>query len=181
MNHLGAALALGLGLPRDGPDHGFGQIDLLDLHVRNLDAPGVGLRIQRLLDVQVQRFTLCQHLVELMLAQYGAQHGLRELTGGLQIIDHLDHRLLRIHHAQIDHGIDLDRDVVARDHILRRDLQDHGAQIHPDHLLNGGNDEDQSRPLDLPEAPQREDHAALILAKNPDRRRPQANHQHQQD
>jgi hypothetical protein len=55
MDHLGAALALGLGLAGDRADHRVVQVDMLDLDVGDLDAPGVGLRVEDLLDVEVER------------------------------------------------------------------------------------------------------------------------------
>ena len=45
----------------------------------------------------------------------------------------------------------------------------HDAQVDPHHLLHAGNDDDQARPLDLPEAAEQEDDAALVLAQDPDR------------
>jgi hypothetical protein len=73
MDHLGPPLALGLGLAGDRAHHRLVEVDVLDLDVGDLDAPGVGLGVEHLLDVEVQAFALGQHLVELVLAQHGAQ------------------------------------------------------------------------------------------------------------
>ena len=73
-------------------------------------------------------------------------------------------------HAEVHHRVDLDRDVVARDHVLRRHVEHHGAQVDPHHLLDARNQqEDQPRPLDLPEAAELEHHAALVLAQDAER------------
>ena len=93
---------------------------MLDLDVGDLDAPGVGLLVEDVLDVGVQLVALGQHLVELVLAEHRAQRGLRQLAGRLQIVLDLDDRPLRVDHAEVEHGVDLHRDVVARDHVLAR-------------------------------------------------------------
>ena len=166
MDHLGAPFAFGFGLLGDGAHHGFVDVDVLDFDVGDLDAPGVGLRVEQLLDVLVQAFALGQHVVEFVLAEHRAQRGLRQLAGGDQKFFHLQDRLGRIDDAEIQHRVDLDRDVVARDHVLARHVEHHGAQVDPHHLLDAGNDEDQPRPLHLPEAAEHEHHAALVFAQD---------------
>ena len=71
------------------------EVDVLDLDVGDLDAPGVGLRVEDLLDVEVQPLALGQHLVELVLAEHRAQRGLRQLAGGLEEVLDLDDRASR--------------------------------------------------------------------------------------
>jgi len=113
--------------------------------------------------------SLRQHLIEVVLAEDGAQRRLRELAGRhLELLD-LDHRLLRIDHPIVDDGVDLDRDVVLGDHILRRHVEHAGAQVHAHHLLDEGYDDDEAGPLHLPEPAQQEHHAALVLAQDADR------------
>src|SRR5579884_3653253 len=124
----GTAVAFGLGLPGDGADHALVDVDVLDLDIGDLDAPGVGLRVEDLLDVVVELVALGEHLVELVLAEHGTQRGLRELAGGGEKILDLDDRLVGVDDAEIDHRIDLDRDVVARDHVLARHVVHDGAQ-----------------------------------------------------
>ena len=70
MNHLGAPLAFRLGLPGDGADHRFGEVHLFDFDVGDLDSPGIGLRIERLLDIEIQLFAFGQHVVEVVLAEH---------------------------------------------------------------------------------------------------------------
>ncbi|MDT4840305.1 hypothetical protein FQZ97_741240 [compost metagenome] len=141
---------------------------MLDLDVGDLDAPGIGLGIQGLLDIDVEAFALGQHLVQLVLAEHRAQGGLGQLAGGHEEVLHLDDGALRVQYTEIDHRVDLHRDVVAGDHVLRRYVQHHGAQVHPHHLLDGRDDQHQPRSLDPPEAPELEHHPSLVLAQDAD-------------
>ena len=114
-----------------------------DLHGRHLDTPGIGLRIQRLLNGDVEPLSLGQHFIELMLPEHRAQSGLGQLAGGDQEVLHLDDRLRRIDHAEVHHRVNFHRYVVARDHILAGHIHRHRPQPHPDHLLDPGNDQHQ--------------------------------------
>ena len=165
----GAPLALRLGLAGDGADHALVQVHVLDLDVGDLDAPGVGLLVEDALDVLVELVALGEHLVQLVLAEHRAQRGLCQLAGGHVIVLHLNDHALRIDHPEVDHRVDLDRDVVARDDVLARHIHDDRAQVHPHHLLHDRDDDHQSRPLHLPEAAEQEHHAPLILAQDPKR------------
>src|SRR4051812_27284171 len=101
-----------------------------------------------------------------MLAEHGAQRGLRELAGRLPEMLDLDDRLLRIDDAEVDHRTDPDRDVVTRDHVLRRDIEHAGAQGDADHLLDHRNDNHEAGALHLPEPAQHEDDGALVFPQN---------------
>ncbi len=133
---LARRVALGLGLARDGAHHALVEIDALDLDVGDLDAPAFGLLVEHVLDVGIELVALGQHLVEVVLAQHPAQRGLRELAGRRQVIADLDDRALGIDDAEIEDGADLDRDVVAGNHVLRRHFVDHDAQVDAHHLLH---------------------------------------------
>ena len=109
---------------------------MLDLDIGDLDAPGVGLPVEDLLDVAVELVALRQHLVEIVLAEHRAQRHLRELARRLEEIRHLDDRALGIDDAEIEHRVDLHRDVVARDHVLRRHVIDAHPQIDALHQLH---------------------------------------------
>ena len=124
-----------------------------------------------MLDVEIELFTLGEHLVQSVLAEHRAQRRLRELARRHHEILHFDDRLLRIDDAEIDDGVDLDRNVVARDHVLARHIEHDGAQFDAHHLLDERHKDDQSRTLDLPESAQLEDNAALVFAQNAQRRR----------
>ena len=170
MDHLGAALALGLGLARDRANHRLVDVDVLDLDVRHLDAPRIGLLVEHFLDVAVQLLALGEEFVQLVLTEDRAQRGLRELAGRLIEVRHLDDGELRVDHPKINHGVHLHGHVVARDHVLRRHVEDARAQIHAHHLLDRRHDDDQARPHHAVEAPEEEHHAALVLAQDLDRR-----------
>jgi len=88
---LARPAAFGFGLAGDRADHAIVEVDALDLDVRDLDAQGVGLLVEHVLDVYIELVPLGEHLVEVMLAQYRPQRGLRELAGRLHIGFDLDH------------------------------------------------------------------------------------------
>src|SRR6185503_15127684 len=112
---------------------------------------------------------LGQQRVELVLAEHRAQRGLRELARRVEEVHHLDDRFARVDDAEVDHRVHLDRDVVARDHVLRRHVEHHGAQVDAHRLLDSGDDEDDPRSEHALEAAEEEDHRALVLAQDPDR------------
>ena len=173
--------AFRLGLAGDRADHAVVEIDLLDLDGADLDAPRLGLLVEDLLQVGVQLVAFAEHLVERVLAEHRAQRGLRELAGGLQEILDADHRAVGIDDAEIEHRVDLHRDVVARDHVLARHVEHDRAQIDAHHLLHVGHQEDQARALHAGEAAEGEHHRALVLAHHPDRRAGDQQDQQQDD
>ena len=59
--------------------------------------------------------------------------------------------------------------VVAGDHLLRRDVERHRPQVDPDHPVDDRDQQDQAGPLLGDQAAEPEDHAALVLAQDPDR------------
>ena len=144
---------------------------MLDFDRRDLDAPGIGLRVEHLLDGEIELFPLGKQLVQRVLAQHRAQRRLREVARRRIVLLDLDHRLGRIDDAKVDDRIDFYRDVVARDHVLRRYVHHDRAQVDAHPLLDYWNDEDQARTFDLPEPAEHEYDAALVLAQNLERRR----------
>jgi hypothetical protein len=80
MNHFGPARAFGFRLLRNGAHHGFIDIDMLDLDVRDLDTPCVGVGVETLLDIHVELLAFGEHIVEVVLAQYRAERRLRKLA-----------------------------------------------------------------------------------------------------
>jgi hypothetical protein len=79
VDHLRAPLALGLGLPAHRPAHRLGQLDVLDLDQRHLDAPRVGEVVDDLLELLVDLVALDQQVVELDLTEDAPQGRLRDL------------------------------------------------------------------------------------------------------
>ena len=139
---LGAPFAFSLGLRRDRALHILRQIDVLELDQHDLDTPRLGLRVDDFLDFGVELFALAQQVVELGLSADRSQRGLRKLHRAVEIVADLGHRARRIDHAKVQHGADLDRDVVARDDVLRRDVEGHRAQIDAHRALEDRDDED---------------------------------------
>ena len=58
------------------------------------------------------------------------------------IVRDLDDRALGIDDAEIEDGVHLDRDVVARNHVLRRHVIDDHAQVDAHHLLDERHDQE---------------------------------------
>ena len=101
-----------------------------------LTTPALGLLVEYVLNIGIELVALGQHLVEVMLAEDPAQCRLGELAGRRKVIADLDDRAFGIDHPEINDGTHLDRDVVAGDHVLRRNFIDDNAQIDTHHLLN---------------------------------------------
>src|SRR5213593_4586193 len=59
-------------------------------------------------------------------------------------------------------------DVPPQDVITRDNVKHHGAQVHFHHLLDHGDENEPSRPLHRPVAPEVEHDAALVLAQDPE-------------
>ena len=128
---LGAPLALGLGLAGDRALHVGRQLDVLDLDRADLDAPGLGLLVDDLLELGVDPLALRQQGVELGLAEHRAQRRLGDLRGGEEEVLDLGHRLFGIDHPEVGDGVHPHRDVVLGDHLLRRHVERDGAQVDP--------------------------------------------------
>ena len=121
---------------------------MLDLDIRHLDAPGIRLLIEDLLDIRVEPVAFREHFVEFVLAQHRAQRGLGQLAGGRHEVLDLDDRPLGIDDPKIQDRIDLHRDIVARDDVLGRYVLHDDPQIDPHHLLDE-RDQDAIRPRSL--------------------------------
>src|SRR6185437_12564743 len=97
------------------------------------------------------------------------------------IVLHLNDGAFGIDDVEVEHGVDFHRDIVARDHVLGRYLDDLDAQIDAHHFLHEGNQQHQSGALDLLKAPQSEDYGSLILAQDLYRRHDQSEGHDEQD
>ena len=109
---------------------------MFDLDIGYLDAPFIGLLIKYLLHIRIEPIPLRQHFIELVLTQHRSKCRLGKLTCSLHKILHLDCGAFGIDNPKIDHGVHLDRNIVARDHILLRHAVNDCPEIHPNHLLN---------------------------------------------
>ena len=85
---------------------------------------------------------------------------------GHEVIADLDDGALGIDDAEIEDGAHLDRDVVAGNHVLRRNFVDHDAQIDAHHLLHERHQQKQPGTLGPGVAAEGEDHAALVFAQD---------------
>ena len=74
--------------------------------------------IQDLLQLCVDLFPVREQFIQLSLTADTAQGGLGQLGHGVMIALYLDDRLDGLDHTEIDHRIDLYRDIVPGDHIL---------------------------------------------------------------
>src|SRR5262245_28205209 len=174
VDHLGSALALGLGLLGHRALHVLGQVDLLHLDVRHLDAPGLGVLVDDALELLVDLVARREQVVELDLAEHAAQGRLGDLRGRVEIILHGDAGAHRVDHSEVDHRAHLDRHVVARDDVLRRHVERDRLQAHLHDLIDDWHQDDEPRPVALPArvqhglraATQTEDDRALVLAQD---------------
>src|SRR5581483_2486967 len=163
VNDLGASFALRLRLSGHGALHVCGQIDVLQLYQDYFDPPGLGLGIEDLLNSQVDLFPLSQQLVEQSLPAGAPQRDLGQLRAGEQIILHFRDRPVWVDYPEVENRADFDRDVVARNHVLRRHIHRYGAQLHSQHLFNPGDDVDNPRAARSDQTAEPKNHRPFIL------------------
>ena len=72
------------------------QVHGLHRHLRHLDAPGIGVLVDDLLQHGGQALALGEQLVEVGLAQDAAQRGLGHLAGGVEVVLDLHDGLHRV-------------------------------------------------------------------------------------
>src|SRR3989442_6290321 len=174
VDDLGSALALGFGLLGHGALHVLGQVDLLDLDGRHLYPPGLGVLVDDPLELLVDLVARRQEVVQLDLTEHAPQRRLGDLRGRVEIVLDRDHRSLRIDHSEVDDGADLQRHVVARDHVLRRQVERDGLEAPLHHLVDEGHQQDEPRPVAVPArvqdrlgaAAQAKDDRSLVLAQD---------------
>ena len=107
-----------------------------------------------------------------MLAEHRAQRRLRDLRGRDHEVLDLHDRVLRLDDPEVRDGVHPHRHVVLRDHLLRRDVQRDRAQVDLDHPVDDRDQQEEARALRLGQQPaEPEDDAALVLARDLDRRR----------
>src|SRR5688572_7102012 len=120
--HHRALLALGTHLLLHRREHVLRRVDVLDLVAQHLDAPGRGGLIELGDDVRVDRAALLERAVELDLADLAAQRRLRELHDREPVVGDAVGGPARVQHLHVEHAVDADLDVVARDADLLRDV-----------------------------------------------------------
>src|ERR1700687_450893 len=162
-----AALAFGFGLAGDGALHLLGDVDLLHFHFADFNAPRLGFRVENDLQLGVDFVALGEDFVELELADDAADGGLRELGGSVLVVLHLREREIGVDDAEITAGVHSHGDVVARDDVLRRDVQRFDAHAHARERFDGPEDEVEAGAFRLRHhTAEAEDHAALPLFDN---------------
>src|SRR5438105_2008415 len=110
-----------------------------------------------------------EQFIELHFAEDRAKRRLRKLRSLIAIVEHLDDRAPRLDHAKEDDGVDLQRDVVARDDVLRRNFERFLPQRDAHHAVDRREDEEDARTLRVAkETPEAEDDAALVFRKDLD-------------
>jgi hypothetical protein len=132
-------------------------------------APWLGMRVDDVLDLVVDRGNVGQELIEAEAADHVAHRGLADLVNRISHILDRDHGLFRIGDVIIGDRRDIDRDVVLGDDLLRRDLHRHRTQRHPRHGLQRHQDQRQPRTAHALELAEEEHHPALILLDHPER------------
>ena len=142
---------------------------MFHFHRDDLHAEGLGPLVDDGLNLQVQFVAVAEQLVQLDLAQDRTQRGLGKLGGLVDVVGHLDGGGVGVHHVERDHGVHLEGDVVAGDHVLGRNLEHILTQRDAHHLVKGPEDQDDAGPLGGGQgAAQPENHPALVLAENLD-------------
>ena len=126
--------------------------------------------VQNVLELHIQLLPLTEEIVQIDLAQHGAQRGLSELRRGVQIILHFRNRARSVHHSEVHDRIHLHRDVVPRNDVLRGDVQRDRSQADAHHFVHRPEDPDQPRALGLVhQTPQPEDDRPFVFLDDVDR------------
>src|SRR5260370_27127940 len=130
VNDLCTAFAFRFRLLGDGALHLLGDVDLFHLDFGNLNAPRFGVGVEYDLKFGVDFIALRKNFIEFELSDDAANGGLRELRGRIRVVLHLRKRAVSVDHAEVANGVDLHRDLVARDDVLRRNFE--GLNSHVD-------------------------------------------------
>src|SRR6187402_412367 len=169
MDDLGAAFTLGLSLLGHGTQHVLRHVDLFHFNGDDLYAEGRGVAVDDGLHTAVQGVAMGEEFIEIDFAENTAERGLRKLEGLVDVVAHLDYGQHRIDHPQRQDGVDLERNVVAGDDILRWDLHRFLPETHTHDLVERTEDEDDTGAGGvLADAAQTEDNGPLILFQNLD-------------
>ena len=140
--------------------------------IETLIAPGRRRLVDDLLQDRVDLVALGQELVERVLAEDAPQRRLRDLRRRDHEVLDLHDRLLGVDDPEVGDRVHADRDVVLRDHLLRRDVQRHRPQVDADHLVDDRDQQEEARALRRRLQPaEPEDDAPLVLARHADRTR----------
>src|SRR6185437_507095 len=135
----------------------------------DLHPEGLGGLVDDALDAQVELVPVAEQLIQFHFAKHAAQRGLRELRRLVDVVLHLDGGKIGLDDVERNHSIDLEGDVVARNHVLRRHFKHFLAQGNAYHLIERTKNENDAWSLRRRERTAKpEDHCALVVAQNLD-------------
>src|SRR5205807_5114507 len=137
--------------------------DLLYFDRDDFDSEGCGVAVDDGLDALVEAVAVCKELVEIDFTENRAQCGLGELGCLVDIVGDFDDSLSGIDDAECNDSVDLQRDIVTSDDVLRRDFHRFLPERNANHLVERAEDEDNTRTLGGRSAPEPEDDATFIL------------------
>ena len=166
MNDLSPLFSFSFRLPRHRALHGLRQFQVLQLYDAYLDAPGLSLLVDYLLQLFVNLIPLREHFVQFTLTHNGTERRLRNLSSRMQIVSYVDSCGYRIHDSEVADGIDFHSHIIAGDGLLRLYIQGDHSHIHAHHLIDERDHEDDAgalRPLNTSKA---KDHTAFIFRYN---------------
>ena len=148
VDDLCPALALGLGLPGHRALHRLGNLHILDLDGRDLDAPRLGLLVDDLLEGLVEPLALGQAADRdrrrrapsaASSGRSARSRGRRPRSASTAAAGSTTLEVADRRHPG--------RNVVASDHLLRRDRQRDGAQLDADHAVHQRQQDHEPGPL----------------------------------
>ena len=117
----------------------------------------------------VDLFASGKQFIEGGLAEDRPQRGLRDLRGGVDVVQDLGHRPSRVDDLEVDDRVDLGGHVVVRDHLLRRHLERDRALVDLDQAVDAErDDEEESRAFEGDQPPQPEDNPTLVFVGDAD-------------
>ena len=154
-------------LPRHRALHLRWKRDVFDLHRRNVDAPLLHAGIEDGLHFNVDLGPLGQDFIQLHATDDRTQRGRRQLQRRRHVLLYPQHRIRWGLHIGIDHCIHPNRDVVACNDLLGRNLDDLGPQIDDLRSINPERKhQHQSRAKRLTARPTESEHdRALVFAQ----------------
>src|ERR1700722_7903290 len=110
-----------------------------------------------------------KQFVEFLFAQHRSQRGLCKLRGLVNVVRYFDDGLVRIDHAQKNYRVHFQRDVVAGNDVLWRNLQRLLPQRYAHDAIKRCEYKGHAWPLRLRQQPsEAKDYAALIFRQNLD-------------
>src|SRR4029077_14849834 len=110
-----------------------------------------------------------EKFVQFLLAEHGAQRGLSELRGLVDVVGNFDHGFARIDHTQKNDGIHFERNVVPRDDVLRRNFESFLAKRDSHHAVDRGKHQRYTGALGgIQKSAQTEDDTTFVLGQDLD-------------